>query len=126
MRARTAITCSGIFELVRDEIDAEIAAIGGHGRAVPVDDPAPARRDQPHLHAIGFGEAAVTLVLGDRDIAHPAGEQSREAELARADQQGAAAEGRGLGRLGDRRARPALHRPSRQRSSVRMMRVTTG
>ena len=116
----------GIFELVGDQVDPEDRTVDRHRLSVAVDDPAAPGRDQPLLDAIGFGEAGVALVLGDRDIAHPARQQGGEAGLADAEQQRAAGEGRRLRRFGHRRGRRALHRPSRQRSSPITIRATIG
>jgi len=116
-----------VLEQVGDEVDAHVAAVDRDRIVVAVDDPAPARRDQPHLDSVLLGHLGVALVLRDRDIAHPPGEHRRDTDLAGGDEEGAAREGRRLRALGDQgRLAEFLHRASRQRSSERISRAAIG
>ena len=59
----------GFFQLLGDDIDAEIRAVDRDRLAMTVDQPAATRRNDDQLDAIALGQQFVMLVLGDREIA---------------------------------------------------------
>ena len=112
------------LQLVRDDVDAEIASIDGDGLVVPVDDPSPTRRYDDQLDAIALGQELVMLVLGNGEPAKPAEDQCSDCSLRPRGNGHAPREGH---RLMNRREAPFhLHRPSLQRSTRETNQATTG
>ncbi|PAV93235.1 hypothetical protein WR25_22338 [Diploscapter pachys] len=66
-----------------------------------IDDPAAPRGDHRQVDAVAFGQKVVFLVLGDREIAHAAGEHDADGALRGAEQPRPAREAVCLHRFGD-------------------------
>ena len=73
-------------------IDAEIGAVGGERRAVAVENPAAAGRDQRQIDPVAFGFELVLLVLRDRQPGEATGQQRADPAHRRSDGEAAARE----------------------------------
>src|SRR3546814_6252564 len=102
-----------------------VAAVDGDRLTRAVHDPSAARRDQDHLEPIALRQQLVTLILGDGEPGHAAGEESRESALQPAQHQRAPGKGVGLAVLSDEGNAP-IHRDSRHLSRPRTIRATSG
>ena len=88
-----------VGNLLRDQLDAVVGGIGGQRLPDPVDDPAPARRDQAQRDAVVLRRQPVFLALEHGEIGHARRQRAADSRHAAADQQGAAGEDRINGRF---------------------------
>src|SRR5690606_14435881 len=119
-----------ILQSVWNDVDAKVGAVGSERRAVTVEDPAPARRDQSEVHPVALGLHLIFFVFGDRDVAHARGKEHAHAALDRADDEAATLES--LGKQGGSELLThdfqlmRLTRMSRKRSRCATRRATNG
>ena len=78
-----------VLHAFRDNIDAEVGAVGGEGGAVTVEDPAPPRGDQRQVDPVAFRKHRIPLVLRNGDISHATRQQRADPGLDRTDQESA-------------------------------------
>ena len=85
-----------VLQPVRNNIHAQRDAVVGYGLAIPIDDPATARRDKRQVDAIAFGQQVVAVAIDDRDVAHPNRKQAADRQLRPTQKDSAAREGEAL------------------------------